>query len=60
VSDCVNKQWPDIARDVDGGKTNQGAGDQSKILGYANRQTKEHVLMTLALSQCVVENLNSK
>jgi S-adenosylmethionine synthetase len=41
-------------------KTNQGAGYQSKILGYTNRKTNEHVLMTLALSQCVVENFDSK
>ncbi|MBS1552252.1 MAG: methionine adenosyltransferase [Bacteroidetes bacterium] len=55
VMSAINKQSPDIARGVDTG----GAGDQGMMFGYATKETKEYMPMTLVYAHKLMKDLAS-
>lgn len=58
VLSAIHQQSEDIARGVDASDEKaQGAGDQGMMFGYANRETKEYMPMTLQFSHQLLKKL---
>jgi len=58
VLTTIHQQSPDIAQGVDeSGEKEQGAGDQGMMFGYANRETKQFMPMTLQYSHDLLRKL---